>query len=136
MTRLKIAMTIFLPALVLKACADLTYAPIKYSDGIMTGANGMALYTFDKDVGGSGKSVCNGPCAKNWPPLAATADDKSSGDWSVIAREDGSRQWAYSGKPLYFWNKDQKPGDKTGDGFNNAWHVVKQGRQAPMSSGY
>jgi predicted lipoprotein with Yx(FWY)xxD motif len=34
-------------------------------------------------------------------------------------------QWAYKGKPLYFWVKDQKPGDKTGDGFNNVWRVVK-----------
>jgi predicted lipoprotein with Yx(FWY)xxD motif len=128
---------VFFPlALVVTACADLTSAPVKYSDGIMTGANGMTLYTFDKDVGGSGKSVCNGPCAKNWRPLAVTADDMPGGDWSVIAREDGSRQWAYGGKPLYFWNKDQKPGDKTGDGFNNAWHVVKQAGRAPMSSGY
>ncbi|MDB5627258.1 MAG: Secreted repeat protein, partial [Tardiphaga sp.] len=30
-------------------------------------AKGMTLYTFDKDVGG--KSMCNGPCAGNWPPL-------------------------------------------------------------------
>ncbi len=135
MIRFKPMMTGFLLALVLAACAGMASAPVKYADGVMTGANGMTLYTFDKDVGGSGKSVCNGPCAKNWPPLAA-GDDKSSGDWSVITRDDGSRQWAYRGKPLYFWNKDQKPGDKTGDGFGNAWHVVKQERQAPVSGGY
>jgi predicted lipoprotein with Yx(FWY)xxD motif len=29
------------------------------------------------------------------------------------------------GKPLYFWAKDTKAGDKTGDGFNNVWHVIK-----------
>ena len=33
---------------------------------------GMTLYTFDKD--GGGKSMCNGPCADNWPPLMASAD--------------------------------------------------------------
>ncbi len=111
--------------LALAACADMSYGPVKYANGLMTGANGMTLYTFDKDATGSGKSVCNGPCAKNWPPLAATADSTSGGDWTVITRDDGSRQWAYSGRPLYFWSKDEKPGDITGDGFNNAWHAVR-----------
>jgi predicted lipoprotein with Yx(FWY)xxD motif len=85
----------------------------------------MTLYTFDKDTAGFGKSVCNGPCARNWPPFTAGAGDQSGGDWTVITRDDGSKQWAYSGKPLYLWSKDQKPGDRTGDGFNNAWRVVK-----------
>ena len=43
----------------------------------------------------------------------------------MITRDDGSKQWAYKGKPLYTWAKDTKPGDKTGDGFNNAWRVAK-----------
>lgn len=99
--------------------------PAKTEQGHLVGANGMTLYTFDKDAAGSGKSVCNGPCASNWPPLAAKAEDQASGDWSIITRDDGARQWAYKGKPLYFWVKDQKPGDTTGEGFNNVWHVAK-----------
>jgi predicted lipoprotein with Yx(FWY)xxD motif len=98
-------------------------APAQKMGGMMTNNAGMTLYTFDKDAGG--KSACNGPCAGNWPPLMAGADDKASGDWSVIARDDGSKQWAYKGKPLYLWSKDQKPGDMTGDGNNGIWHVVK-----------
>ena len=42
-----------------------------------------------------------------------------------IVRDDGKKQWALKGKPLYYWAKDQKPGDKTGDGFNNVWRVAK-----------
>jgi predicted lipoprotein with Yx(FWY)xxD motif len=98
-------------------------APVKAADGVLAGANGMTLYTFDKDAGG--KSACNGPCAANWPPLTAAAGDAASGDYSIITRDDGSKQWAAKGKPLYFWVKDAKPGDKTGDGFNNVWHVAK-----------
>ena len=87
-------------------------------------AKGMTLYTFDKDM--VGKSACNGPCAANWPALAAPAGASASGDWSVVTRDDGSMQWAYKGKPLYTWAKDIKPGDTTGDGFlNDAWHVAK-----------
>jgi len=98
-------------------------APAKKTGGIMTDNAGKTLYTFDKDAGG--KSACNGPCAGNWPPLMAGSDAKASGDWSIITRDDGSKQWAYKGKPLYLWSKDQKPGDMTGDGFNGVWHVVK-----------
>ena len=103
-----------------------TYAasPAVVGDGVLTGSNGMTLYTFDKDA--DGKSMCNGPCATNWPPLYATDSDKASGDFGIITRDDGKKQWALKGKPLYYWSKDQKPGDKTGDGFlNGAWHVAK-----------
>lgn len=100
-------------------------APAKMEHGMLVGENGMTLYTFDHDPAGSGKSACNGPCAKNWPPLAAAAGATPSGDFTVITREDGAKQWAYKGKPLYFWSKDHKPGDKTGDGFKGVWHVVR-----------
>jgi predicted lipoprotein with Yx(FWY)xxD motif len=120
-------------SLVLAACSSASYAPVKYSNGLMTGDNGMTLYTFDKDVAGSGKSVCNGPCATAWPPFTAGAGSAGGGDWSVITRDDGSRQWAYSGKPLYFWSKDQKPGDTTGAGYNNAWRTVAREIPPPIS---
>jgi predicted lipoprotein with Yx(FWY)xxD motif len=102
-------------------------APAMVSNGMLTGSNGMTLYTFDKDVADSGKSVCNDPdgCATRWPPLFAMDSDKASGDYSIIVRDDGKKQWALKGKPLYYWYKDQKPGDMTGDGFKNVWHVVK-----------
>jgi predicted lipoprotein with Yx(FWY)xxD motif len=107
----------------LSACASMAPPPAKALDGALVGAaNSMTLYTFDKD--GGGKSNCNGPCATNWPPLKAAADAMASGDWSIVTRDDGSRQWAFKGKPLYFWVKDGKPGDRTGDGFNKVWHLA------------
>jgi predicted lipoprotein with Yx(FWY)xxD motif len=90
---------------------------------VLVNANGMTLYTFDRDDA-SGKSNCNGKCAANWPPLAAAADATNTGDWSVIVRNDGSKQWAYKGKPLYTWMDDKRPGDADGDGRNNVWHVA------------
>jgi predicted lipoprotein with Yx(FWY)xxD motif len=96
---------------------------MKAADGTLTNAAGMTLYVFDRDVGG--KSACNGPCAANWPPLMVVGDGKAAGDWTVIVRDDGGKQWAYKGKPLYTWAKDAKAGDKTGDGINSVWHVAK-----------
>ena len=110
------------------ACASMSMmggAPVKSADGVYTNTAGMTLYTFDKDPAGSGKSVCNGPCAANWPPLFAEESARAEADWSIITRDDGRRQWAYKGKPLYLWVKDQKPGDRTGDGFNNAWRLAR-----------
>jgi len=98
-------------------------APVKTVDGVLVGANGMTLYTFDRDVAGSGKSVCNGPCATNWPPLVAST--APGGDYTLVTRDDGKTQLAYKGKPLYYWAKDAKPGDKTGDGVNQVWHTAR-----------
>ena len=100
----------------------LAQAPAKVSDGVLVNDAGMTLYTFDKDAGG--KSACSGPCAANWPPLGASASATASGDWSIVTRDDGTRQWAYKGKPLYLFNKDAKPGDVAGDGVNSVWHIA------------
>jgi predicted lipoprotein with Yx(FWY)xxD motif len=112
--------------LVIAGCAALGGAPASFSGGVLVNSAGMTLYTFDKDPAGSGKSMCIDKCAAIWPPLKANAEDKARGDYTIIARDDGSRQWAYKGKPLYLWVKDQKPGDRTGDGFNKVWHVVEE----------
>jgi predicted lipoprotein with Yx(FWY)xxD motif len=86
-------------------------------------AKGMSLYSFDKDT--AGKSACNGPCAANWPFFKAT-DAAPPANWSVVTRDDGSKQWAYKDHPLYTFAKDAAPGDIKGDGvFNNAWHVAQ-----------
>ncbi|MDH4114326.1 MAG: hypothetical protein OEU89_02540 [Burkholderiaceae bacterium] len=122
---------IALAAVALSACSSMEgmmksapAAPTMTSNGVLTNSAGMTLYTFDKDAAGSGKSVCNGPCATNWPPLMAAADANASGDYTIVTRDDGGKQWAYKGKPLYLWIKDSKPGDKTGDGVNNVWRVA------------
>jgi predicted lipoprotein with Yx(FWY)xxD motif len=89
---------------------------------VLTDARGMTLYTFLKDT--PQQSNCNDECAKNWPPAAAagTAPDAA---WTVITRADGSKQWAYRGRPLYGWIKDTRPGDITGDGVaNGAWKIA------------
>lgn len=84
---------------------------------------GMTLYVFDKDT--AGKSACSGPCAVNWPPLMAKPEDVAVGEWTIIMRDDGTKQWAYKNKPLYKWSKDMKSGEATGDGVNGVWHIAK-----------
>jgi predicted lipoprotein with Yx(FWY)xxD motif len=104
-----------------------TAEPAKVGDTakgkVLVDAKGMTLYTWDRDTT-PGKSGCNAQCAINWPPLMVSGDAKGSGNWTVITRDDGGKQWAYKGKPLYFWKDDKKAGDADGDNRNNIWHVV------------
>jgi predicted lipoprotein with Yx(FWY)xxD motif len=94
------------------------------SGGMWTDASGMTLYTFDKDE--SGKSACYDKCATNWPPLKAEAGSAAEGDWTVVERKDGSKMWAYKGKPLYTFIGDKKAGDANGDGkAGGLWHIAK-----------
>jgi predicted lipoprotein with Yx(FWY)xxD motif len=51
-----------------------------------TGA-GLALYTFAHDK--EGQSICNGECAKTWPPLIASAEATraprtADGAWHLV----------------------------------------------------
>ena len=99
-------------------------AAVHSSNGMFTDAKGMTLYTFDNDKEPN-KSACAGNCLNNWPVLKAEAADKDMGDWKVITRDDGTKQWAYKGKPLYYFAMDKAAGDKLGDGRGMVWHIAK-----------
>ena len=121
-----LASAIFAVALVGSAFAQTASMPagVKVAGGMFTDAKGMTLYTFDNDKEPN-KSACAGNCLNNWPVLKAEASDKDMGDWKVITRDDGSKQWAYKGKPLYYFAMDKAPGDKVGDGRGMVWHIAK-----------
>lgn len=97
-------------------------APLKVANGMLVDHAGMTVYTYDKDTPNSGKSACVATCAKNWPPVLAKGSPPAP--YSVVTREDGSKQLAHDGKPLYTFVKDKKAGDKAGDGVGGAWHIV------------
>ena len=124
MSPLKTPIAVLLSCLLLVSGA-LMAAPAMGVDGVLVGDKSMALYIFDKNTVGSGKSVCNGQCATNWPPLMAADTDKADGAWTIVNRDDGKKQFTYKGKPVYYWIKDTKVGDKTGEGLGGTWQVAK-----------
>jgi predicted lipoprotein with Yx(FWY)xxD motif len=85
---------------------------------------GMTLYYYERDTSGS-SSTCNGKCAESWVPLAATADARATGDFTVINREDGSKMWAYRYRPLYTSPADKEPGDVNGTATTLQWRVAR-----------
>lgn len=88
----------------------------------MKTVEGMSLYFFDRDS--PGMSNCNGACAVEWPPMKAPSTAVPSKDFSVIRRNDGSRQWAWMGKPLYLFQADKVAGDAKGGSYSPEWHLA------------
>jgi predicted lipoprotein with Yx(FWY)xxD motif len=110
-------------ALALMGAAWAAPPGVTEKDGAFVAPDGKPLYTFAKDAT-PGKSACNGPCLANWPALTAAADAKADGDWTVITRDDGAKQWAYKGKPLYTYAKDTAGTAATGVSEN--WPLAKK----------
>ena len=106
------------------AASAVFIATASLAAGMLADAKGMTLYTFDKDT--KDTSNCYDACAKAWPPYMVKGNAETGEGWSKIKRKDGTEQWAYDGKPLYFFVKDMKAGEAMGDGMKGVWHVVKE----------
>lgn len=91
----------------------------------VTAANDMTLYTFDKDS--QNKSTCSGQCAITWPPytVSGTVPTTLPAHMGTMTRDDGTTQYTWDGKPLYYYSGDKKVGDTNGDGIGGVWHVAK-----------
>ncbi|MFN2143430.1 MAG: YceI family protein [Candidatus Promineifilaceae bacterium] len=94
----------------------------------LTDVNGMTLYRFNSDE--TGLSSCYDQCAENWPPLLLEESEALRGGAGVVGplgtteRDDRTIQVTYGGMPLYYWVKDEAPGDATGQNVNDVWFVV------------
>lgn len=98
----------------------------------LTDAQGRTLYMFTADRQGAKQSSCSGECAQAWPP-ATTIGQTQVGPQvqqdllSTIARQDGSQQVTYNGYPLYYFVRDQAPGQVNGqdvEGFGGEWYAL------------
>ncbi len=92
---------------------------------VLADTKGMTLYTYDKDTGTT--STCYGVCAQKWPPYLSTGAGSTTlpANIGVTKRTDGTTQYTWMGKPLYYYAGDTKAGEVTGNGLAGVWHVVK-----------
>jgi predicted lipoprotein with Yx(FWY)xxD motif len=104
------------------AALALILSGVAYAAAPVTAPNGMTLYVFDNDKGG--KPTCYDACAVNWPPYMAKAGESKGEGWTMVKRKDGTEQWAYDMKPVYFFKGDKKAGDTKGDGVKKVWHAI------------
>jgi predicted lipoprotein with Yx(FWY)xxD motif len=73
---------------------------------LLTTGKNFSVYAYDKDT--AEKSMCNADCARTWIPVTAPAMASAQGEWSIIERSPGVRQWAFRQKPLYKYALDQR----------------------------
>jgi predicted lipoprotein with Yx(FWY)xxD motif len=96
----------------------------------LTDGEGMSLYLFEADS--ENTSTCYDACAEAWPPLLVDGTPVTGGEvdaskLGTTERTDGSMQVTYNGWPLYYFVKDQAPGDINGqdvEGFGAEWYLV------------
>ena len=84
--------------------------------------DGFNLYVFDND--GAETSNCETTCLVSWPAFVPNDNEVAIDDYTIFERADGTKQWAYSGQPLYFFKNDEARGDINGDGVGGVWHLV------------
>lgn len=84
--------------------------------------NGMTIYAYE-GRGGARASVALADQTQ-WKPLVAPELAHAIGDWSVIDRSDGIRQWTFRGKPLFTFAGDLTAGDANGVGLSKDWNAA------------
>lgn len=95
------------------------------TDTVMPDKLHMTHYTFASDFGG--KSVCYDACAKTWPPFLGKTGENMGDQWTLVARTDGTLQWAHEGRPVYLHVYDLKVGDQIGHGKENGkWRILDE----------
>jgi predicted lipoprotein with Yx(FWY)xxD motif len=97
---------------------------------ILTNAQHLAIYTYvpffggPSPAGGNAKAAdgyCDAACrGANYHPLPAADTDKPVGNWTIVDnKDDGIRQWAFKGRPIYTNSQDKVPGDFVGVHFGD-----------------
>lgn len=92
---------------------------------VLTDSEHKTLYALTTDKNTPNGSSCNNGCAIEWPPLLAKKGDTASGDYTLITRDNGDKQWAYRGIPLYRFVDDNVAGDTIGENDEGIWFVAQ-----------
>ena len=105
--------------------ATLTTATKAPFGSYVVDGSGRSVYVLEGTRGMSGINRCTGACLAVWPPLMAsgspmTASGLDPGQVRAVSGYSGG-QVSYSGWPLYYYARDQAPGQTTGQGVRDQW---------------
>jgi predicted lipoprotein with Yx(FWY)xxD motif len=82
---------------------------------------GFSVYMWDKD--GPNKSNCYNDCLKDWTPVQAPQTAQPQGEWGIIERAPGIKQWTYRTRPVYTRVQDRRFRSMEGSDVPG-WHNV------------
>ena len=100
-----------------------------FNGRLMVNADGYSVYVSDQD--GPGKSNCRANCEETWAPVRAPALAQADGEWTIVERAAGVRQWAFRKKPLYTYTRDINLYSQQGSDVPG-WHNVYTQQVAPL----
>ena len=73
-------------------------------------------------------NVDNRPtCIQHWPPVYAPDGAKPVGNFTIVSRTDGRKQWAYKNYALYTSHLDRQAGQTNGGQSRRAWEGSAEG---------
>lgn len=91
----------------------------------------MTVYHLVSNPNKVQRETCDATCVQeNWTPMLVDPGVEPMGNWTVLEKEDGTRQWKYLGYPVYTHKHDKIPGDINGDkfgtgaGIRDGWNVI------------
>lgn len=105
----------------------------KASGRLLVMEDGHSVYSSDQDA--PGKSSCEGACTETWIPILAPAAGQSHGEWTLITRAGGLKQWAFRDRPLYRYQLDSDSYMLTGSD-EPGWHNVYTQRAPAPPEGF
>jgi len=82
-------------------------------------ADGMTLY-----VAAENAAPCVGACAADWAPLVPVAGAKAGGAWTIVDQALAGKQWAYQGRPVYVYSKEDTFGEAAGEVEGGGWRAA------------
>lgn len=100
---------------------------------MLTTNTNESVYSYAGDSASA--VVCHGDCLANWKPVLAPGLASEQGEWTLLERSPGERQWVYRGKPLYTHLLDT--GSWSLEGSDNAgWSNVFTQRAPALPPGF
>ncbi len=91
---------------------------------VLADSRRMTIYAGDVATVRTPSGCAMSACSQSWKPVAAALLANPTGDFTLIARSDGVKQWAYKGRPLYTFGGDQIPGDVNGQGVDKNYELA------------
>lgn len=102
---------------------------------LLATADRASVYTWDRDA--PNKSMCYDRCADNWVPVLAPEFAAPQGEWGIIQRSPGVRQWTFRMKPLYTYALSPEGRNASLEGSDvPGWHNVYTQRAPEPPKGF
>ncbi|MFK7831070.1 MAG: hypothetical protein AB8B57_14930 [Congregibacter sp.] len=91
---------------------------------LLTTDTNASVYAFAKDSAAA--AACTENCLLDWDPVLAPVMAQARGEWALLERSPGLRQWVYRGSPLYTYKHDPAGWSQTGSDIPGWTNVYTQ----------